>query len=84
MAGSYRHVTDQNGQFKGLDSIDNLGDAYEAIEEMHDMIAQLTGGDRQKIFEAWRDGHIRKRLPNRLAEEPAIFTFDRFWYRDRE
>jgi hypothetical protein len=84
MAGSYRHVTDHDGQFSGLDSIDNLGDAYEAIEEMHDMIAHLTGGDRQKIFEAWRDGYVRKRLPKRIAEEPDLFTFERFWYRSDE
>jgi hypothetical protein len=84
MAGSYRHVTDQNGRFKGLDSIDNLGDAYEAIEEMHDMIMHLAGGDQNKIHEAWRDGHVAKRMPERLAEEPGLFTYEEFWYADGE
>lgn len=82
MAGSYRHCVSDDGEFRGTELIDNLGDAYEALEEMYDMIQQLSGGDRQKIFEAWRDGHIGKRLPKRLAEEPKLFTYERFW--DRE
>lgn len=84
MAGSYRHVVNDKGEFRGTDLIDNLGDAYEALEEMYDMIQHLTGGDRQKMFEAWRDGHIRKRLPNRIAQEPQLFTAERFWYSDGE
>lgn len=84
MAGSYRHCVSDDGNFLGTDLIDNLGDAYEALEEMYDMIQFLTDGDRHAIFEAWRDGHIKKRLPKRLAEEPKLFTEERFWDRDDE
>lgn len=84
MSGSYRHVVDSHNNFRGLDSIDNLGDAYEAIEEMYDMIQYLSGGDLRKIHEAWRDGHYGKRMPNRVAEEPELFTFRDFWDGDEE
>ncbi len=79
MAGSYRHVINEAGEFIGVGLIDNLGDAYEALEEMYDMIQYLSRGDRAQIHEAWRTGHYAKRKPERLAEEPEMFTFDRFW-----
>lgn len=50
MAGSYNHVTDENGQLRGesfTDMIENLGDAYEAIEEMYGMIWFLAGTDER-------------------------------------
>lgn len=53
MAGSYRHVTDKNNNLVSneefIDHIENLGDAYETIEEMWHMIDILTGGDKEKI-----------------------------------
>lgn len=56
MAGSYQHVTNDDGTFRGDDRfygmIENLGDAYEAIEHMHFMIRHLAGGDAAKISEA--------------------------------
>jgi hypothetical protein len=79
MAGSYKHVVDSNGEFRGVDLIDNLGDAYEALEEMYDMIQYLSRGDKHAIYEAWRIGHVAKRLPDRLTEEPELFTYERFW-----
>ena len=42
MAGSYKHVVDSEGKFRGVDHLDNLGDAYEAIEEMYGMIWYLA------------------------------------------
>ena len=46
MAGSYRHVTNDDGQLLDnesfLETIDNLGDAYEAVEEMYGMIWYLA------------------------------------------
>lgn len=52
MAGSYRHITNDDGSFRGIDLIDDLGDAYEALEECYLMIQFLTGGDKAKIDEA--------------------------------
>lgn len=84
MAGSYRHVTNRRtGEFTGLDLIDNLGDAYEAIEEMHLMIAwlaaQTTPDDpRRAIHEAWREGYLRPRAPGNAADE-RLTGFDAFW-----
>ena len=63
MAGSYRHITDSNGDFIGVNLIDNLGDAHEALEECYEMIQWLSGGDKAKIFEAWREGYFKKHCP---------------------
>ena len=55
MAGSYKHCTNEDGSFRSedfTDLIENLGDAYEACEEMHWMINYLAGGDKTKIEEA--------------------------------
>lgn len=79
MAGSYRHVVDHNNEFKGTDSIENLGDAYEALEEMYDMIQYLSGGDKQKIFEAFREGHCRKRIPPENMTLPWVADSKRYW-----
>lgn len=49
MAGSYKHIVDENNQFIGIDLIDNLGDAYEALEECYEYIQILTGGDKELI-----------------------------------
>lgn len=49
MAGSYRHVTTKKGKLASPAkmTVENLGDAYEAIEEMYGMIwilaSQLAG-----------------------------------------
>jgi hypothetical protein len=49
MAGSYNHCVDDNGQLLSSERmvwpgamIENLGDAYEAIEEMYGMIWYLA------------------------------------------
>lgn len=91
MAGSYRHVTNGDGSFRGMDLIDNLGDALEAIEEMHDMIAwladQVAGRDRSldtprsAIHAAWREGYLRKRHPDNANNE-SLAGFDGFWSDD--
>ena len=71
MAGSYSHIIDENGDlitnetygedFTGM--IENLGDAYEAIEEMYDMIEFLSDGNKEKIYQAHLY-HIEKRGGN--------------------
>lgn len=87
MAGSYRHVTDADGSFRGIDLIDNLGDAYEALEEMHAMIGWLAlrrypADPRRAIHAAWREGYLRPRFPANAADE-SLAGFDRFWETDR-
>jgi len=55
MAGSYKHCVKTNGKFNEngfTDMIENLGDAYEACEQMYYMIHYLTNGDKKKIEEA--------------------------------
>lgn len=44
MAGSYKHVVNEKGQLYSSENwlIDNLGDAYETIEEMYGMIWELA------------------------------------------
>lgn len=47
MAGSWGHVTTRSGRLRGEDGtfggmIDNLGDAYEAIEDAHGMVWWLA------------------------------------------
>ena len=79
MAGSYRHLTNADGTFRGFDLVENRKDCAEAIEEMWLMIDWLTGGDKQKIFEAWREGYFKKECP---PENLPMATYERFWSRD--
>lgn len=85
MAGSYRHITDHDNKFRGIDLIDHLGDAYEALEECYDMIAFLTNNDKQKIFNAWLKGHVEKRFgKERIKSDPKVFNFNSFWFEDED
>ena len=53
MAGSYGHITADDGRFLGVHSLlDHMGDAFEALEECYGMIQWLAGGDRRRIEEA--------------------------------
>lgn len=49
MAGSLNHVVDPtSGQFR-MEHIENLGDAYEALEECFHLILLLTGGKKGRV-----------------------------------
>ncbi len=51
MAGSLNHLIDEEtGKFT-MDSIDNLGDAHEALEECFNIIYDMTGGSKAEIDE---------------------------------
>ena len=56
MAGSYQHCVDENFKLHTpemlINQIENMGDAYEAIEELVGMINVLTKGHTDKIYEA--------------------------------
>lgn len=48
MAGSWKHITTDKGEFRGVELIDNLGDAYETLEECYGMVwylVSLLGND---------------------------------------
>jgi len=42
MAGSWNHIVTKTGKFGGTRLIENLGDAYEALEECYGMIQWLA------------------------------------------
>lgn len=48
MAGSLNHIVDDDGRFS-MDTIENLGDAWEALEECYAIIYHLAGGDSAKV-----------------------------------
>ena len=89
MAGSYRHVTNADGSFRGTDLLDNLGDAYEALEEMHAMIEWLAdryfeGGygptsRREAIHLAWLEGYAKTHYPPENVANESICGFNAFW-----
>ena len=74
MAGSYKHIVDNENKFIGIDLIDNLGDAYEALEECHALIRILSGDSKQKIFEAHR-----QYMTELQSDYGMKMTFDDFW-----
>ena len=79
MAGSYRHIVNVDNEFTGVDLIDNLGDAYEALEECYNMIKHLTGGSKVAVHLAWLEGHARPNYPP--ENEPLYKSYERFWDR---
>lgn len=56
MAGSYSHCVADDGQLLRnedcVQMIENLGDAYEAIEEMYELIWILANGERSVVATA--------------------------------
>lgn len=63
MAGSWKHVVEDDGTFISSENfpnmIENLGDAYEALEECYGMIVWLANGDEARIQDAhehWKQG----------------------------
>ncbi len=79
MAGSYRHVTDGEGRYLGLDMIDDLGDASEALEECVMMIRHLTGGDKTKIYRAYLEGYLRPSFEHHADTTFTEKGVDEFW-----
>jgi len=87
MGGSYRHVTNSDGSFRGFDLLDGRRDDGMAIKEMWQMIDHLakrisdsTGADpRRVIHEAWRWGVER---PPENTNNESICGFDAFWSDD--
>jgi hypothetical protein len=60
MAGSYLHaVINNTGQLRNPEhigiAVENVGDAWETLEEMYGMIWYLAGGDAVRVEEARRN-----------------------------
>lgn len=53
MAGSLFHIVAEDGSFR-MGSIENLGDAHEALDECFKIIYNLTGGQKDKVNESLR------------------------------
>ena len=64
MAGSLNHLIDENGEYNE-DSIENLGDAYEALDECWRIIVEFTDGDLARLQAVCRrvGAVVPKRLP---------------------
>jgi hypothetical protein len=52
MAGSYDHITHAEGGWKGVKTLDNMGDAEEALYHCWLMIQILSQGDLSTIGNA--------------------------------
>lgn len=70
MAGSYSHITNDDGTFRGADLLDHLGDAYEALEECYGMIWYLADGDADRVEEA------RQNYKTGLERSPGVRVRD--------
>jgi hypothetical protein len=80
MAGSYRHLVDENNNLHDGDypHIADVLDARECIDELFAMIQHLTGGDKAKIHEAWLEGYFK---PNCPPENMPMATYEKFWHK---
>ena len=48
------------------------------------MIQHLTGGDDEKVWKAWKEGHCKKRLPDRVKESPYLFSYEKWCKHHKE
>lgn len=55
MAGSWSHVVDDDGVYRGMDLLDDMGDAHEAIEEMAFMLMALRQALSAEIIQKASD-----------------------------
>lgn len=72
MAGSYHHCKGKSVRDFNFETIENLGDAYEACEEMFWMIYFLANGDKKKIQEASDNFYKMKRAEPYVKKESEI------------
>ena len=70
MAGSYQHTINEQGQLLRNQSMscENLGDAYETIEEMYGMIWWLAGGSAERV--EWARQNYKRGLDASPGVEP--------------
>ena len=70
MAGSLAHIVGSDGRFT-MDLIENLGDAWEALEECYGIIIALSEGDMIRVSAACRTlGFPDPWDPDRFDDDP--------------
>lgn len=72
MAGSLNHIVGDGGEIS-FELIDNMCDAYEALEEMYALVIELSGGDMMAVSAACdKLGFVDPwRTSDRHADEPT-------------
>lgn len=70
MAGSLRHIVDENGEFR-WDLIENMGDAHEACFEMFQVLARM---DPYAVVGALETVHrnMRNGGPDFMMDLPVV------------
>ena len=72
MAGSYRHLLSQSGNGSGWTLIENMGDAYECVEELFWLVERAVGRENAiQFLESEFYPMIRREIPK---DEAAIFV----------
>ena len=69
MAGSFNHIVSNDGKFT-MGHIENLGDAYEALEECFILIYKLSGGDSSRISEVCKECGFPDPWDNKYGDDP--------------
>jgi len=71
MSGSLSHIIDTDGTFS-MSLIENLGDAYEALEECYQLIYTLAGGDTEKVRAACKELDIVDPWLDEYGDDPRL------------
>lgn len=79
MAGSYSHITGKNNVFIGVDLIDNLGDAHEALEECYEIIQILSGGSKEKILKAIKKIYLSRNPDKKTRQRIKSLSARTYW-----
>ncbi len=69
MAGSLSQIINSDGRFR-MDLIENLGDAWEALEECFTLIYELSGGDSKKVSLACKMYNFSDPWEDRYGDDP--------------
>lgn len=69
MAGSLSHIIGPDGRFR-MDLIENLGDAWEALEECFILIYVLSGGESNKVSAACRMHNFSDPWEDKYGDNP--------------
>ena len=69
MAGSLNHLIGSDGRFT-MDTIDNLGDAREVLEECYLVIHALAEGNSQVVSRVCKDLGLVDPWENRYGDDP--------------
>jgi len=69
MAGSLSHIVNEDGKFT-MDLIENLRDAWEALDECFVLIYELADGDSERISAACRKHNFPDPWKNEFGDNP--------------